>query len=145
MSDEIVITARAVGQRKRLLDDWSIPYPPEFGEGGGPLTLRDLITRVVIESVRAFRKRQAGRRFIRVLSTEAIEAGAERGKIEMGGSDLDQKVDENVAVTAALQAFEDGLYLVIVDGEQQSELDREVFLRPDSHVTFLRLVMLAGG
>ena len=63
----------------------------------------------------------------------------------MGGRNLKQKVDEEDAVGAALQAFEDGLYLVVLDGEEQRELDREVYLQPDSRVTFVRLAMLAGG
>jgi hypothetical protein len=144
-TDEIVITTRVLGKRRQLLEDWSISYPPEFGEGGGPVTLRDFITWVVIESVRRFKKRQEHRRFIRVLSEKAIAEGAERGKIEMGGSDLEQEVNEDVAVGTALKAFEDGIYLVIIDGHEHKELDREIYLQPDSHVTFLRLVMLAGA
>jgi hypothetical protein len=145
MSDGIVITTRVVGNRKRLLEDWSISYPPEFGDGGGPVTLRDLITWVVIEGVRRFKKRQEHRRFLRVLSEKVIAEGVERGKIEMGGSDLEQAVDEDAAVGSALQAFEDGIYLVIIDGQEHKELDREIYLQPDSHITFLRLVMLAGA
>ena len=68
-----------------------------------------------------------------------------RGKVDMGQRDLVQKVDEQVAVATALQAFEDGLYLVIIDGHEQRELDCEVYLTPESHITFLRLVMIAGG
>jgi hypothetical protein len=44
-----------------------------------------------------------------------------------------------------LQAFEDGLFLVILDGEEQRELDSQIFLQADSHVVFVRMVMLAGG
>ena len=145
MSDGVVISTRALGRRKQLLEDWSITYPPEFGEGGGPITLRDLITRIVIESVQRFKKRQERRRFIQVLSEKAIAMGVERGKIDMGGSDLDQEVNEDAAVGAALQSFEDGIYLVIIDGREHKELDREIYLQPDSHITFLRLVMLAGA
>ena len=50
-----------------------------------------------------------------------------------------------IASAVALEAFEDGIYLVIVDGEEQRELDRQIFLQPDSKVAFVRLVMLAGG
>lgn len=49
------------------------------------------------------------------------------------------------AIGTALRAFEDGLYLVILDGKEQRDLDEQVFPGPDSHVTFLRLVMLAGA
>jgi len=49
------------------------------------------------------------------------------------------------AVAIAVEAFQDGLYFIFIDGVQQKELDREVVVRPDSRVTFLRLVALAGG
>ena len=145
MASEVTISVRAVGRRKQLLDDWSIPLPPEEDGGGGPLTLRDLITRIVLDEVGRFRKRQARKRLVHVLSASEIEAGAERGKIDSGGRDLNQKVDGQQAVAAALDACEDGLYLVLIDGVEHRDLDREVYLRPDSRITFLRLVMLAGG
>lgn len=63
----------------------------------------------------------------------------------MGGRDLEQNVDVEEAIGVALQAFEDGLYLVIVDGEEKRSLDAQVFVKEDSSVAFVRLVMLAGG
>jgi hypothetical protein len=63
----------------------------------------------------------------------------------MGGRDLDQKVDADEAVATALEAFEDGLYLVVVDGQELRNLDAQVFLQPDSRVAFVRLTLLAGG
>ncbi len=41
--------------------------------------------------------------------------------------------------------FVDGFYFVFIDDEQQQYLDGEVYLKPNTHVTFLRLVPLAGG
>ncbi len=145
MSSEITISTRALGRRKRLLDDWSIPFPPEFSDEGEPRTLRDLITRIVCQEVRQFKERQERRRMVYVLSAKEIEAAAAKGKIDSGGRDLDQKVEEEEAVGVALQAFEDGLYLVIIDDQEYRNLDAEVFLRPESRITFLRLIMLAGG
>ena len=79
------------------------------------------------------------------LTARQIEEGVAGGKIDSGGRPLAQEVNEEQAVGAALQAFEDRLYLVVLDGQEQRELDRQVFLRPDSRLTFVRLVMLAGG
>lgn len=141
----ITIEGKAMGSRKPLFADWSIPFPPDLeGEGGG-LTLRDLIARVVRAEVEAFRTRQGERKLIRALTADEIARGAAAGKVDMGGRDLEQEVDEGQAVGAALQAFEDGMYLVVVDGEEQRDLDRAVFLRPDSRVAFIRLTLLAGG
>jgi len=48
-------------------------------------------------------------------------------------------------VGAALTGFEDGLYLVILDGVEQKELEQPVYLRDDSRLVFLRLAFLAGA
>lgn len=143
----LTITGKTIGGRRPLFADFAVPLPPEIlerGDGGG-LTLRDLITRVVGHEVAAFQKRQESRQFLRVLSQRDIEEGQARGKIEAGGSELNQTVDEEQAVAAALQAFEDALYLVVIDGREHRELDAQIFLQADSRITFLRLVFLAGA
>jgi hypothetical protein len=140
----LTISGKALGRKKPLFADWSIPFPPDAGDGG--LTLRDLIGRVVRAEVEAFKQRQQERQLFRALTTRDIEKGVEKGKIESGGQEFKpQQVDADDAVGVALQAFEDGLYLVVVDGEEQRELDRQVFLKGDSRVAFVRLTMLAGG
>jgi hypothetical protein len=140
----LTISGKALGRKKPLFADFSVPFPPELGEGGAT-TLRDLIGQVVRHEVAAFKQRQADRKFIHALTARQIEEGAARGKIDMGGRDLNQEVDPEQAVATALEAFEDGLYLVVVDELEQRSLDNQVFLNPDSRVAFVRLVMLAGG
>ena len=122
-----------------------MPLPPDATGRAEPLTLRTLIARIVQGEVVAFRERQERRSLVAVLSAAAIEEGAERGRVDSGGRELHQEVDVGHAVGTALQAFEDGLYLVILDGREQRDLDEQVFLGPDSTVTFLRLVLLAGA
>jgi hypothetical protein len=141
----LTISARALGKRKPLVPDRQVPWPPDEKEGGEALTLRQLITRVVLQEVEAFKKRQEDRQIVRILTESQIEKGLTKGRVDSGGRDLHQPVDPDGAVAMALQAFEDGLYLVILDGDEQRELDREIFLQPDSHLVFVRLVMLAGG
>ena len=48
-------------------------------------------------------------------------------------------------MTAVLTAFEDGLYLVLLDDKEQRNLDATVHLTDDSRVAFLRLTFLAGA
>lgn len=144
MIGTLTVSTRALGRRKRLLDDWSIPTPPPRVRGE-PFTLRDLITQIVVQTVESFSQRQEENRFVRVLTERDIQTQAERGKIDSGGRDYDQDVDIEEAVANALVSFEDGLYLVIIDDVEHRDLDAEVHLKPDSRVTFLRLVMLAGG
>src|SRR5207253_7328583 len=55
-----------------------------------------------------------------------IADGAARGKIDMGGREYDpQAADPDAAVAAALQAFEDGLYLVVLDEQELKRLRSE--------------------
>jgi hypothetical protein len=128
-----------------LFTDWHIALPPIWERHGDRRRLRDLIAAVVSEEVHAFQQRQQDRRLARVMSRAEIEAAAARGRIDSGETDLRQEVDEGEAVAAALQAFTDGLYFVFIDGVQQTRLDDEVFVKPDSKVLFLRLTALVGG
>lgn len=141
----LTLSARALGRRKPLVPDWQVPWPPEEDGGGEPLTLRELITKIVLEEVEAFQKRQEQRKLVRILTEREIEAGLEKGRVDSGGRDLHQNVNPEEAVATALQAFEDGIYLVVLDGEEQRDLDREVHVHPESQLTFVRLVMLAGA
>jgi hypothetical protein len=141
----LTISARAMGKRKPLVPDWQVPWPPEEHDAGEPVTLRQLITRIVLQEVEAFKERQDRGQVVRILTERQIEEGLAKGRVDSGGRNVHQSVDPGQAVAAALLAFEDGLYLVILDGEEQRELDRQIFLQADSHMVFVRLVMLAGA
>ena len=138
----LTISGKALGKKKPLFADFSIPAPTLTGER---VRLRDLLSRIVRHEVEAFEERQEDRKFVKALTAREIGDQAARGKIDMGGRDLDQKVDVEEAIRVALEAFEDGLFLVIIDGQDFKALDTEVFLQPDSKVGFVRLTMLAGG
>ena len=141
----LTISGKTLGTRKLLFADWSLPCPPE-SQGDGGLTLRELLARVVRSETQAFRERQEQRQLLRALTSRQIALGVEQGKIESGGSEVPwQSVDDEQAVAIACQAFEDGIFLVVIDGKDQRELDREIHLQADSRVTFVRLTLLAGG
>ena len=141
----VVVEARSLGRREALVPRWSVPIPFESGGGADGLTLRVLIERIVRAEVAAFERRQQAQRFVHVLSQREIAAGHKSGRFDPGGHERSAPVDVEAAVGVALQGFEDGLYLVVLDGVEQRELDREVHVNEDSHVLFLRLVFLAGA
>jgi len=145
MQSTITVSGKLLGRTKPLFTDWRIPLPPDISSNGKRPTLRELLTRIVLEEVEAFRTRQEQRRLNRILTKAEIAQAVERGKVDMGGRDLQQEIEPQAAVDNALQAFEDGLYFVFIDDEQQQELDKEVYLQPNSEVMFLRLVPLVGG
>jgi hypothetical protein len=141
----LTIDAKVTGRRHGgLIPQWQIPVD-DLVSGRSPLTLRELIDRVVRAEVTAFGERQAERRLTRFLSERELHEQAGRGRVDFGGRDLRQRVDVDAAVGVALESFEDGLYFVVIDGRQCESLDEQVVVGVDSRVTFLLLVPLAGG
>ncbi len=139
------IHGKSVGRKRPLFADFSVPLVFPEGEAAEPL-LRDVIAAIVRDQVQQFQERQSQRQFLRVLTERDIAAQAEQGKIEAGGSEIPpQPVDPAAAVETALVAFQDGLYLVVVDEQQIQTLDERVAIRHDSQITFVRLTLLAGG
>jgi hypothetical protein len=72
----LTISAKALGRKKPLFADWSVPLPPELH---GAVSLRDVFRHIVRQEVAASRKGQSQRRFMRVLASRQIEDGAEGG------------------------------------------------------------------
>ncbi|MCK4658543.1 MAG: hypothetical protein KAV82_03385 [Phycisphaerae bacterium] len=140
----LLVSTRVFGKRKPLLDDFGVP-PPAAVPGGDDLRLRDVIEHVVRHEVDEFKRRQSARRFDRVLSGAQIAEAATRGKVDPASKDFKQGVDMGAAVGNALQAFEDGLYLVIIDEVERRSLDEPVRLAENSRLVFIRLTFLAGA
>jgi hypothetical protein len=139
-SPTITIEGKQFGRGRALFPTWQMSLPAET------LTLREFLTLVVRHEVAAFQERQEQRQVLQALTAAQIEEGVAKGKVDAGGRpETVTEVDGDAAVKNAIQAFEDGLYYVFVNDEQQQELDAPVALREGSRVMFLRLVALAGG
>ena len=132
-----------MGKTQPIFANWELVLPER--DERSPLTLRDLLTQIVLAEVAGFAARQSQRRLMRIISPAEIRLGVEQGKVDSGGSDVEQVVDPDRAVETALQAFTDGLYFVFLDEQQQENLDTTVRLQPHSELLFLRLVALVGG
>ena len=108
----ITVVGKVLGRSKPLFTDWRVPLPPNIGTGGEVLTLRILLTQIVLTELVAFQTRQEQRRLVKVFSKAEIEQKVLLGKVDMGGEGLNQEVDPQIAVGNALRSFEDGLYFV---------------------------------
>jgi hypothetical protein len=142
------VEVRAAGARRALIPQWQVPLPPADAGRAEPLTLRELIARIVRAEVAAFDDRQERRNLLRVLTEQEVAQGVAAGRVRVPGPPEiapQTKVDIEQAVGIALLGFEDGLYLVFIDGREHRDLDEQVFPGPDSTITFVRLVMLAGA
>lgn len=140
----LTIEAKVLGQSRPAIAPWEVALTARAAENGA-MSMRELLTAIVTAEVESFRERQDQRRLTRVLLPEEIARGAERGKVDAGGHDLAQPVNTADAVAAALQAFEDHLYYVFVDGQQAQSLDEVAPAHEGSRILFVRLVALIGG
>jgi hypothetical protein len=140
----LTVSAKAIGRKKPLFADYSVP-PPAAVAAGQPVTLRDLIGHVVRAEVAAFQQRQTERRLLKALTARQIAEGLAAGKVQAGGSNVEQHVDPEQAVATAVEAFADGLFRVVVDETEVKDLDGVVPLTASSRLTFLRFTLLAGG
>jgi hypothetical protein len=138
-SSTLIISGKVLGKSQNLFTSWQMSLP------AAPPTLEELLISIVRSEIAAFGHRQAERRMTKVLGLVEIEAGVALGKIDSGGSELEQVVDELGAVENALQAFKDGFYLVFIDDRQQEDLEELVVLTDRSELLFLRLTPLVGG
>ncbi|HLI70790.1 MAG TPA: hypothetical protein VKV19_13610 [Ktedonobacteraceae bacterium] len=121
---------------------------------GRKTTVADLIQQTVEEQVRELQRKQAMKseeayRIIerQYLTSSDIAAQASEGIISLSRKRQEGPLRGEVAdaVRHAWRAFEQRAYLVIIAGKIARSLEEELILRPDSKITFLRLVPLVGG
>ncbi len=141
----ITIQGKTVGKKGDAFESWRIPMEPSLLVNG-TISLGSLISAIVESELEAFFARQAKLKTLFFLSPEEIRAGAEEGRILMGGREFDTAATSlALAQAEALTAFEDGIYFVLVDGRRMNALDETVTLSDESTVMFVKLTMLAGG
>ncbi len=141
----LTIELRSPGRPSASRSPLQVPYPATLMQTYGATTVRQLIIALVAEEVSAFQHRQSEQRLLPFMTAAAIANSAARGKITPKPDTPSGTVDLTLAANNALQAFQDGLFYLFVNGEQQEDLDCVVTITPDSRLTLLRLVALAGG
>lgn len=138
----LTIEMRTTGPGAKRAPSFGVPLPSSLGDH---LTLRELIALAVREELAAFAERRIEQTFSQALSERRLADSRSSGRFQSGQRRTAPPPSPEVAVGTAIEAFEDGLFLVLVDGRQETELDAPVLVGPDSSVTFVRLVALAGG
>lgn len=144
MQQTIQVEARVLGQRgsrfePRTLNMTGLPMPSSLG---------DLITAIVKAEVASFQQRVEERRFLRLLTEQQLRESAASGRIrtdEGQQADAPTTVDVDDAIASALLAFKDGLFMVVVDDVEITDLEEVVEISESTSVLFVRLVALAGG
>lgn len=99
-------------------------------------TAAGLIRAVVLQQVREFNGKP---NIVLLLSKE------ENGKIGFGNIYNEAKADPQQAVKTALQAFEDGMFVLFADELEITKPTQIVPINENTIVTFIRLTFLAGS
>ena len=114
-------------------------------------TVRQLLEAMVRAEVAAYEKRQqdASSGICSWLGGEEIDDAAEEGKISFGALQREEPdrpgtVSREDAIRTMLEGFEDGLFRVLINGEEVRDADEEIHLTEESVVTIIRLTFLAG-
>ena len=134
----MLVETKVLGQRVELADR-EISLPVGVG------TLRALLAELVRVELEAYDHRRDDQLVLRILTPKDLAEGQATGRFTSGGRDVPKAPDLETATARAIEAFVDGLFLVILDGRQIEEIDAPVEVTPDSRLRLVRLVALAGG
>ncbi|MBC7276099.1 hypothetical protein [Nocardioides sp.] len=102
------------------------------------VTVRELIISRVASEVRAYNAGQVLGGFRGLVQPPEAE-------LALNGPREPRMVDAEIQAKVAVEAFERGRFLLLVDDRQVTEFDERVVLRTGSAVSFLKLTPLVGG
>ena len=134
----IYIKLKSVGKRRPILEN--SPYNlPE-----GISTLRQLIETVVRQEVEKYNSRGTENMLVPFLTDTEISEKSTVGKVGFGRLYSDKKANPEKAIETALQGFEDGLFRVVINDFEITDIDDPIRINENDILTFIRLTFLAG-
>ena len=134
----ILVTVKQAGKRRDRIT--ALPFPLEHA----PAAVRDLIVESVHTCVTQYNERVRRGESTDPLSDTQMDAMSETGKFAFGINYGQTEAREDTAVETALQAFEDGLFRVFLNGEELTDLNTPIQIQENDRVIFVRLTMLSG-
>jgi hypothetical protein len=138
---QLTVSAKQLGQKRALISNKAI----EIEDIGPSPTVQRLIEAVVDQQVREYNSKPLERNLLPFLDQQAIDANATTGKLGFGSIYNEAKADPSAAKKTALQAFEDGLFVVFADDKEFTHADETIDIHPTTVITFIRLTFLAGS
>ena len=127
------LTIRDETTAGETLHEWALEVLTER------ITLRELIRSRVYQEVQDYNLKQPDM-FRGLVEPTDAERTLNGFKLRKG-----RQIDWKRQFEKALEAFEQNRVLILVGDRQAQSLDEEIEVKPGTEVTFLRLVLLAGG
>ena len=138
MNTKIFVKTKSIGKRKPPIEN--TPYTLSEPVN----TLRQLIQVMVRKEVSTYNKKGLENMLIPFLTEEQIKNQKTVGKVSFGRLYSDKKADPDKAIEVAIQGFEDGLFKVLLEEQELTELDAPIHIYEGANLTFIRLTFLAG-
>ncbi|MFD0715495.1 hypothetical protein [Paenibacillus sp. GCM10027626] len=135
---QIYFRVKAAGKRRPVLERIEASLPDDVQ------CLEDAIRAIVSDQVQRFNARSMEQSIFPYLSPEQLEEQADTGKVGFQAAYDDRKANAAAAVETALQAFEDGIYKVLINDAVVEDLHAPLTIAPGSVFTFIRLTLLSG-
>ena len=142
LNNQVSLSIKMLGKRRPIIDKKPLALTGDFQKQP---TLANFLRLVVTQEVASFNKKVDSTNLLPYLDGTTIKEMANHGKVDFGEIHRKEKADTEQAIATALQAFEDGLFLVLIDSTKLDTLDQFIQFKDNSEVVFLRLVALAGG
>ncbi len=134
--DELEIQLKRLGKKKILRQKVNLT--------GNIKTLEDLITQLVTHNVNSFNKEIETNKILSFLSPNEIQNQSITGKIGFGEIENKTKANINSSIENALQAFEDGIFVVFIDDDEVKTIKEPLAIKESSSITFIRMTFLTG-
>lgn len=131
MNVALTVNDETVGGER--IQQWSLEFLTER------ITVRELIRSRVYQEVQDFNLRRP-ELFRGLVQPTDAEQALNGYKVPRG-----RQIDWRGQYEKAVEAFEQNQVIILVGDRQVASLDEEIVIAPGTEVTFLRLVLLAGG
>jgi hypothetical protein len=79
------------------------------------------------------------------LTDAEIKEQIKQGAVKHPSNKAPSKIKSRIEINNALTAFDQGVYVIVVDGQQVESLDDTITLTPHSKITFMKMTPLVGG
>ena len=135
---ELNVNVKSISNKKNKIKTIKIPYNDDVSD------VRALIMETVKYCVESYNQRAENVDVLSVFSKEQIDDKAMSGKIAFGVNYGENKADLQKAEDDAIEAFNDGVAVLLIDDERAEELDQKIDLKNIGSLTFIKLIMLAG-
>lgn len=136
---KININIKGVSNKQNKIKKLVYDYPSK-----NPYTMADFLKETVQICLENYESSTENAEVMKMFSKEEIEDAAASGKVLFGVHFNQKKPDPQKAELNAIQAFEDGMVAVFIDGVQYENIESVIDLKEGSEVVFVKLSLLAG-